>query len=80
MPAYFIPRGPPGSDPTTAPWMWTTVWQIPTDYPLGPVLYSVDVATPDGRAATLDPPSLAGQPYQPGVPLGVAGTFPNIIP
>jgi hypothetical protein len=78
--AYFRPRGGVGANPSTALWMWTTVWQIPTDYPLGPVLYSVDVATPDGRAATLDPPSLAGQPVQPGVPLSMAGTFPTIIP
>jgi hypothetical protein len=80
MPAYFRPRGGVGTDPGTANWMWTTVWQIPIDYPLGPVLYSVDVSTPDGRVATLNPPSLAGQPVQPGVPLAVAGTFPTIIP
>jgi hypothetical protein len=80
MPAYFTPRGPPGTNPDTANWMWTTVWQIPTDYPLGPVLYSVDVAAADGRAATVTPPSLQGQPFRPGVPLGTAGTFPTIIP
>ena len=80
LPARFAPRGGPGSDPENAPWTWVTVWQIPTDYPLGPVLYSVNVATPDGRAASINPPSLAGQPVLPGAPLMVAGTFPSIIP
>jgi hypothetical protein len=80
LPAYFRPRGGPGTDPGAVPWMWTTVWQIPTDYPLGPVLYAVDVATPDGRGATLNPPSVVGQPVQPGVPLVLGGTFPTIIP
>ena len=80
LPALFLPRGGPGSDADSAPWTWVTVWQIPTDYPLGPVLYSVDVATPDGRAANIVPPSLPGQPVQPDVPLAIAGTFPTIIP
>lgn len=80
VPAYFLPRGAPGSQVDTAPWMWTAVWHIPTDYALGPVLYNVGVSTGDGRTATLDPTSLAGQPVQPGVPLVIAGTYPTIIP
>jgi hypothetical protein len=80
LPAVFLPRAGPGDDPSKAPWTWVTVWQIPTDYPLGPVVYSVAVATPDGRADSLTPPSIVGQPVQAGVPLAVAGTFPTIIP
>lgn len=78
--ADFAPRGGPGSDPETAPWTWVAVWQIPTNYPLGPVKYSVEVATPDGRGGAIDPPSLAGQPVQEGAPLFIAGTYPTIIP
>ncbi len=80
LPAAFLPRGGPGSDADSAPWTWVSVWQIPTDYPLGPVLYSVDVASPDGRASNIVPPSLPGQPVQPNVPLAIAGTYPTIIP
>jgi hypothetical protein len=76
LPAVFFPRG----DAEDAPWTWVAVWHIPTDYPLGPVLYSVDVATPDGRAASIAPPSVAGPPVVPGAPLAIAGTFPTIIP
>lgn len=80
LPAFFAPRAGPGEDPTNAPWTWVTVWRVPTDFPLGPVLYSVDVTTPDGRTASITPPSIPGQPVQPGVPLGIAGTYPTIIP
>jgi hypothetical protein len=80
LPAHFLPRGGPGSDPTAAPWTWVAVWQIPTDYPLGPVKYHIDVATPDGRTASIEPSSLAGQPVQPDIPLTIAGTLPTIIP
>jgi hypothetical protein len=31
------------------------VWNIPPDYPLGLVSYSVDVQTADGRSGTLRP-------------------------
>jgi hypothetical protein len=78
--AAFFPRAGPGQPIDDAVWTWVAVWQIPPDYPLGPVVYSIDVATPDGRAASLTPPSIAGQPVRPGVPLAVAGTFPTIIP
>lgn len=78
--AAFFPRAAPGQPIDSAVWTWVAVWQIPPDYPLGPVQYSVDIATPDGRAASLTPPSIAGQPVVPGVPLFIAGTFPTIIP
>ena len=76
----FFPRAAPGQPVDTAVWTWVAVWQIPPDYPLGPVIYSIDIATPDGRSASLTPPSIAGQPVMQGVPLFVAGTFPTIIP
>jgi hypothetical protein len=80
LPAYFVPRGGPGTDPSTAPWTWVAVWQIPTDYPLGPVKYHIEVATPDGRSDSIEPPSLAGQPVQPDAALVIGGALPTIIP
>jgi hypothetical protein len=80
LPAVFLPRAAPGDDPTNAPWTWVAVWHIPTGYPLGPVVYSINVATPDGREASITPPSIRGQPVQPGAPLILGGTFPTIIP
>jgi hypothetical protein len=80
LPAIFLPRSAPGDDPSNAPWTWVAVWQIPTDYPLGPVVYSIGVGTPDGREASITPPSFRGQPVQAGAPLVLAGTFPTIIP
>jgi hypothetical protein len=78
--ADFLPRGGPGANDPNAPWTWVAVWQIAPDYPLGPVMYNVEVATPDGRDASITPPSIPGQTAQPGVPLAVAGTYPTIIP
>lgn len=51
----FNPRGAPGTNDPDAPWTWVAVWNIAPDYPLGPVNYSVQVSTPDGRSATLKP-------------------------
>jgi len=78
--ADFLPRGAPGTNDPNAPWTWVAVWQIDPNYPLGPVMYNVEVATPDGRDGMITPPSIPGQPVQPGVPLMVAGTYPTIIP
>jgi hypothetical protein len=78
--ANFLPRGAPGTNDPNAPWTWVAVWQIDPGYPLGPVMYNVEVQTPDGRDGMITPPSLPGQPVQPGVPLMVAGTYPTIIP
>ncbi len=80
LPAIFLPRGDPSAPIGDAPWTWVTTWQVPTDYTLGPVMYTVDVATPDGRTSTIVPPSIPGQPVVPGVPLALAGTYPTIIP
>ncbi len=80
LPAVFLPRGDPSAPIGDAPWTWVTIWNVPTDYALGPVMYTVDVATPDGRTASITPPSIPGQPVVPGVPLMIAGTYPTIIP
>jgi hypothetical protein len=55
MPAMFLPRGEPGELPPDAPWTWVAVWNIPPDYPLGPVAYTVNVTTADGRTGALTP-------------------------
>jgi hypothetical protein len=34
------------------PWFWTGAWDIPDDYPLGSVNYSIDVLTVDGKSGT----------------------------
>lgn len=80
LPAAFLPRGDPSAPIGDAPWTWVTTWQVPTDYALGPVMYTVDVATPDGRTASITPPSIPGQPVVAGAPLMIAGTYPTIIP
>jgi hypothetical protein len=53
--ARFEPRGEPGSISPDSPWTWVATWHIPTDYPLGPVGYTVNVSTQDGRSAALNP-------------------------
>jgi len=78
--ADFLPRGGPGANDPNAPWTSVAVRQIAPDYPLEPVMYNVEVTTPDGRDASITPPSIPGQTAQQGVPLAVAGTFPTIIP
>lgn len=57
VPAEFLWRGGPNAAPD-APWTWVAAWDIPSDYPLGPVDYLVTVSTPDGRTGTLQPSRL----------------------
>jgi hypothetical protein len=76
--ALFEPRG--GGPSANGPWTWVAVWQIPTDYPLGSVKYTVEVTTPDGRNATITPPSIPGPPVTPDRPVQIAGTYPLIVP
>lgn len=38
----------------TGPWTWVTAWDVPADYPLGAVEYTI-VVTKDGRTGTYDP-------------------------
>ncbi|HZT08839.1 MAG TPA: hypothetical protein VFC51_17585 [Chloroflexota bacterium] len=55
IPARFDQRAPPGEAAPDSPWTWVAVWNIPPDYPLGPVEYAVNVSTSDGRSAALRP-------------------------
>jgi hypothetical protein len=55
MPAMFIPRGEPGTISPDSPWTWVVAWNIPLDYPLGPVDYTVNVTTADGRSGQMRP-------------------------
>ena len=52
----FTQRG--GGRVPDAPWMWSATWDIPLDFPLGAVDYSIVVSTKDGRTMTYKPPSL----------------------
>jgi len=61
--AYFAPRGEgqPGPD---SPWTWVAVWNVPTDYPLGTLPYTVSLKTAEGQAVTINPMSGDGLPLQ----------------
>jgi hypothetical protein len=44
-----------------APFMWSSNWEIPLDYPLGAVAYSIQITTKDGKSFTWSPPVIQGQ-------------------
>lgn len=44
-----------------APWMWNAIWDIPLDYPLGSLDYSIIVTAKDGRTMEWRPPALVGE-------------------
>ena len=52
----FSQRG--GGQAPDAPWMWSSNWEIPPDYPLGAVSYSIQITMKDGRSFTWSPPVL----------------------
>ncbi|MBI4284027.1 MAG: hypothetical protein HY663_06115 [Chloroflexi bacterium] len=35
-----------------SPWFWTAAWDVPPDYPLGVLDFSIEVTTNDGKAGT----------------------------
>lgn len=39
----------------TGPWTWVTAWDVPADYPLGEINYTIVVQSKDGRTGTYDP-------------------------
>lgn len=41
-----------------APWMWNAAWDIPLDYPVGGLDYTITVTTRDGRTGTFITPAL----------------------
>lgn len=44
-----------------APWMWAAAWDIPPDYPLGALDYTIVVTTKDGRTGTFKQPALVSE-------------------
>ncbi len=53
--ARWTIRGSIAALPDSA-WMWDAFWDIPPDYPVGRLDYSIVVAAKDGRTATFIPP------------------------
>jgi hypothetical protein len=45
--ARFSQRG--GGSVPGAPWMFSAAWDVPTDYPLGGVDYTINIQAPDGK-------------------------------
>ena len=56
MDADFKQRGE-GSVPD-APWTWDYCWDVPLDYPLGTLDYSIVISSKDGRSGVWKPPAL----------------------
>jgi hypothetical protein len=48
-------RGSAAALPDSA-WMWDVAWDIPPDYPVGSLDYTITVSTKDGRTGTFIPP------------------------
>jgi hypothetical protein len=55
IPARWTIRGSAAALPDSA-WMWDTSWDIPPDYPVGSLDYSIVITAKDGRTATFTPP------------------------
>ena len=53
--ARWAIRGAAAALPDSA-WMWDASWDIPPDYPVGRLDYSIAIAAKDGRTATFIPP------------------------
>ncbi len=53
--ARWTIRGSVAALPDSA-WMWDASWDIPLDYPVGSLDYSIVVSAKDGRTATFIPP------------------------
>lgn len=53
-----------GGQVPDAPFMFSSSWDIPMDYPLGAVDYKIVVATRDGRTFTWKPPYLTSVPLK----------------
>ncbi|MBI4674088.1 MAG: hypothetical protein HY741_20785 [Chloroflexi bacterium] len=47
-----------GAGMPDAPWMWATGWDIPPDYPIGALDYSIVVTNKDGKTFTWKTPAL----------------------
>jgi len=53
--ARWAIRGSAAALPDSA-WMWDIAWDIPPDYPVGSLDYTITVSTKDGRTGTFIPP------------------------
>src|SRR5262245_7439750 len=53
--ARWTIRGSVNALPDSA-WMWVVTWDIPPDYPVGSLDYTIMVTTKDGRTGTFTPP------------------------
>jgi hypothetical protein len=53
--ARWAIRGSVNALPDSA-WMWDVAWDIPPDYPVGSLDYTITVSTKDGRTGTFVPP------------------------
>jgi hypothetical protein len=53
--ARWLIRGSVNALPDSA-WMWDVAWDIPPDYPVGSLDYTITVSTKDGRTGTFIPP------------------------
>lgn len=49
-----------GGSVPDAPWMWSANWDVPLDFPLGGIDYTINVTTKDGRTGTFKTPALVG--------------------
>ncbi|MBI3973797.1 MAG: hypothetical protein HY332_21175 [Chloroflexi bacterium] len=45
-----------------APWFWTTAWDIPMNYPLGVLDYTIEVVASNGKRMTTDQPLTVSLP------------------
>jgi hypothetical protein len=53
-----------GGQVPDAPWMFSSNWDIPTDYPLGAVDYKIVITPKDGKSFTWSPPYLTSVPLK----------------
>jgi hypothetical protein len=58
----FGQRG--GGQVPGAPFMFSSNWDIPLDYPLGGIDYKIVITTKDGRTMTWKPPALISEPLK----------------
>ncbi len=58
----FSQRG--GGKSPDAPFMWSSNWDVPTDFPLGGIDYKLVITTKDGGSFTWAPPALVDKSLQ----------------
>ncbi len=58
----FSQRG--GGQAPDAPFMWSSNWDIPLDYPLGAIAFKLVITTKDGKTFTWTAPALSSVPLK----------------